>query len=389
MNQKILPNFDQSLKKLIDKKKSILYLGLRSLIINNSFSAKDSDIYTLFESSLREYYDNRNYIAPDCTNLFSSKNDAYIEKLIINIQQATCVFIEAPLIDAVERYIKRNKLRILEAFKSSAEKNICILPDIWPNIFFERKHLAESAQTFMNFSVDVSEYLSQIFSKKRFIVMPSIPIPKSLTNNVFNVSTEDFNNRSYDIIYFGTSKPIRNHFISQILKTAKTNGLAVKFICSDERGNFDSYQDYLREISDSRFYLCSRNNDYYVYPRTKLAITHKTGKAQYTGRASEAISVGTVPIYIEPRYTYSFRFIDSLLRKIYLRSGYKYKIGSPFDVPLREYKPFVATDSIANIYYTLNNPMKTSQLLEYGKKFFCDYIKPKSCFESLYCISQD
>lgn len=379
--------FNKSLNGLLGQNRSVLYLGLSKLIINGTFGIYQSDIYTLFEGSFKEYFQDSQFHSLDCVNLFCFDNDEYVRHVLLQINQSSTVIIESPLILAIYRYLHRNKSTILDAFKSSADKQVCILPDIWPNIFNEIKILSECADSFISFSLDVSRFLSQRFASKRFLVLPSIPIPSSLTRSLRERATLDFNSRRYDLIYFGTSKPIRNHFIAQILSTAKTNGLSFKIICSDDRGNFNTYEEYLGAIAEGRFYLCSRNNDYYVYPTTKHPFAHKIGRAQYTGRVSEALSVGTIPLYIEPRYTYTLRPIDSFLRKLYLFTSYKYMNGSPFDFPIKGIIPFVTATSVSDLYSIINSPNKMKPLLEAGSNFFLEYIAPSSCFEKLYSVS--
>ena len=273
--------------------------------------------------------------------------------------------------------------KFLKILKSCKNFKVCFMPDN-----FRLLEWSQDANLIICFSKGAVDWANHVTKSKKFLFYPCQPMIRHT-----NVDFDNFSNRPYDFGYIVSTKLFRINFISTLLRLGG-NRFSSIIISSNRTGPLiKSTQDYLNILTQCKFVFCSRASVFekHTYQSTEnIPSSEKITPGRPSGRISEAIACGCIPIYWQPIFK-----SDVISKIIYKINHSKFTRFFPFLNLESDPKsmPYDEMDeTLLDGIYKVNNAFQAMRIikktnkeaiirkLEKADNFYKKYIEPKRFF---------
>lgn len=310
------------------------------------------------------------------------------------------------------QFDKKNNIKNIKEIKSFLKKrNVIILAEanieynyLYPNTFLDlikkTKHkiisffadfdknqiksiFIEFSDFVLMFDKTYVDWCNKNLTKNKFYYIHSFPMEKKT-----NYSLSNFKSRYYDIFYSGSKKNFRYNFINSFFKLCGKKYLFFFNFIDDKNLISNDFSPYVNTLIKSKFYFCTRAGLYENDPFSQFS--YREGR--YSGRISEAISAGCIPIYWQPKKPNNFllKFIlkNRFRRFKYLNSFFMGdKNSRPYDVFDENFKDMMLIvdspqDLIDQISSLTENQI--SRKLQLMNIFYRKFIFPNVFFKKIF-----
>lgn len=236
--------------------------------------------------------------------------------------------------------------RFIAELAKAQQAKIILLPDLLAKPPDRYVPWLASCDLLVGFHDTGIRWAARHYGSQAFRYAPSIPV-------VYEgpVHTDAFRKRPYDLGYVGSDKAFRLEFLRRIMRNASGRYDVLNHSKKRSETDLIGTREVLDAMARCRYAFITRAAIFERFP-TGNRFFDQVSTGRFAGRIAEALALGCIPIYWEPRLPES-----GLMRRVFEAKGFKFlkhlrdlvqrspgnRDAWPFDVAVPELSHAVVT----------------------------------------------